>query len=296
MNPETLIGRTPNLQPPSPTVLRLLDLLNKPDADYDEAIAIVNRDAVLSARLLAICNSAAYGLAQSVASIEQGVLYLGMSEIHRLVLSLSFGSQISPELPGYDMEAGALWHHSLVTALLTPHVLRLSKSFAADASIAYTAGLVHDIGKLVIGQALNAATRDRLHQMVQAGESILLDAEKSVIGCDHAEVGACLLRQWRIPEIIAEAVAHHHHPNLDGSGSLSAHVHAADAVAHQIGASPGWESFAFSLDESAITFLGLSGADIEALTFAALDCREKVLEQEKVIPRKNTAARMGNTG
>ena len=293
MNAETLIDRTPNLQVPSPTVVRLLNLLNNPDADYDEVIATVNRDAVLSAKLLAICNSTSYGLAQPVASVGQGVLYLGFGEIHRLVMALSFGSKISVGLAGYDMEAGVLWHHSLVTALLTPRVLGLSRKFTTDTSIAYTAGLVHDIGKLVIGQALDAAARERLHQIVQAGETSLLQAEKLVIGCDHAEVGACLLQQWRIPEIIVEAVAHHHQPNLDGSGSLSALVHVADAVAHQTGASPGWESFAFSLHESALTFLGLTGADLEALTFAALDCQESAAKQKTVNLPENPAARMG---
>ena len=146
MNAETLIDRTPNLQVPSPTVVRLLNLLNNPDADYDEVIATVNRDAVLSAKLLAICNSTSYGLAQPMASVGQGVLYLGFGEIHRLVMELSFGSQIGSGLSGYDMEAGVLWHHSLVTALLTPRVLGISKKFATDTSIAYTAGLVHDIG------------------------------------------------------------------------------------------------------------------------------------------------------
>ena len=296
MNAETLIGRTPNLQAPSPTVVRLLNLLNNPDADYDEVIATVNRDAVLSAKLLAICNSTSYGLAQPVASVGQGVLYLGFGEIHRLVMALSFGSQIGSGLSGYDMEAGVLWHHSLVTALLTPRVLGISKKFATDTSIAYTAGLVHDIGKLVIGQALDAAARERLHQIVQAGETSLLQAEKSVIGCDHAEVGACLLQQWRIPEIIVEAVAHHHQPNLDGSGSLSALVHVADVVAHQTGASPGWASFAFSLHESALTFLGLSLADLEALTFAVLDCQESVAKRQTVTSPKNSTARMGVAG
>lgn len=293
MNAETLISRTPNLQAPSPTVLRLLDLLNNPNADYDEVVTTVSRDPVLSAKLLGVCNSAGYGLPQPVASLDQGMLYLGFGEIHRLLMALSFGGQIATPLSGYDMEAGVLWHHSVVTALLTPRVLAISKKITVDTSIAYTAGLVHDIGKLVIGQTLESEARERIHQIVQAGKTSLLQAEKLVIGCDHAEVGACLLQQWRIPEIIVEAVAHHHQPSLDGSGSLSALVHVADAVAHQTGASPGWESFAFSLHESALTFLGLSIADLEALTFAALDCQESVAKQTTVTSPESSTARMG---
>lgn len=287
MKAETLIGKTPNLQAPSPTIVRLLNVLNNPDADYDEVISIVARDVVLSAKLLGLCNSAIYGLARPVSSLEQAVLHLGYGEIHRLVMALSFGGQIGVELPGYDMDAGTLWRHSLVTALLTPRVMALSKQFNTDTSTAYTAGLMHDIGKLVIGQTLDAATRAEIHRLVEEEKRSLLDAEKSVIGCDHAEIGACLLRQWRIPQVIIEAVEHHHNPPLDKGAQLSAVVHVADALAHQTGSSPGWASFAIVIHEDALKSLHLTEANLEALTFAALDCQEKVALQEKgVAPEK----------
>lgn len=294
MNAETLIGKTPNLHAPSPTVVRLLNLLNDTNADYDEVISTVSRDVVLSAKLLALCNSASYGLAQPVASLEQGVLYLGYGEIHRLVMALSFGGPIGNELPGYDMDAGALWRHSLVTALLTPRALALSRTLGADTSIAYTAGLLHDIGKVVIGQTLNADSRQKIHRLVERREASLLEAEKTVIGCDHAEIGASLLRQWRIPEIIVEAVAFHHHPQLEGAGHLSAVVHVADAIAHQTGASPGWESFAVVRHEAALTTLQLSGTQLELLTLAALDCEETVARQEKIATARKPGGRVGD--
>ncbi|MFO1511415.1 MAG: HDOD domain-containing protein [Verrucomicrobiota bacterium] len=290
MKAETLIGKTPNLHPPSPTVVRLLGLLNNPDADYDEVISTVSRDPVLSAKLLALCNSASYGLAQPVASIDQGVLYLGYGEIHRLVMALSFGGPIGSELPGYDMDAGELWRHSLVTALLTPRALALAQAAGVDTSIAYTAGLLHDIGKVVIGQVLSPEACRRIHQMVGTGDTPLLEAEKRVLGCDHAEIGACLLRQWRIPEIIVEAVALHHRPQAEGAGQLAAVVHVADAIAHQTGASPGWESFAVVRHEAALTKLQLTGTQLELLTLAALDCEEKVAQQERLCAAKPLAA------
>lgn len=280
MNAETLIEKTPNLRAPSPTVVRLMYLLSEPDADYEEVIAFVSRDAVLSAKLLRLCNSSCYGLAQPVSSLDQAVMYLGYGEIHRLVMALSFGGPIGAALPGYDMDAGALWRHSLITALLTPRVLALSKQLNMDTSTAYTAGLVHDIGKLVIGHSLEAATCTQIHRFVEAGEGSLIEAEKSFLGCDHAEIGGCLLRKWRIPEIICEAVQHHHHPSPDGGAQLSAVVHVADALAHQIGASPGWGSFAIVIHDAALTSLNFSGADLEVLTLAALDCHEKATQQE----------------
>lgn len=290
MNAETLIGKTPNLQAPSPTVVRLLTLLNNENADYDEVITTVSRDAVLSAKLLALCNSVTYGLAQPIASLEQGVLYLGYGEIHRLVMALSFGSQIGVELPGYDMDAGTLWKHSLTVALLTPRVLAISKQTSVDTSVAYTAGLLHDIGKLVIGRALEAPQRAKIHQLVESREASLLDAEKLVIGCDHAEVGASLLHHWRIPDVVVEAVANHHKAPAGRNDLLSAAIHLADATAHQTGASPGWESFAVARHDSALTILQLSAVDLDNLIFGAFDCQEKVAQQERIASHKAVPA------
>ena len=282
MTAETLVGKANNLQAPSPTVVRLLSLLNSPDADYDEVIRTVGCDAVLSAKLIAVCNSASYGLAKPVGSVEQGVLILGYGEIHRLVMALNFASQLGTENSAYSMDAGTLWRHSLVTAQLTPRIVARARNGGADTSIAYTAGLLHDIGKIVIGQTLASRTRDEIRRQVEEDGISLLKAEKAVIGCDHAEVGGCLLRKWRIPGPIAEAAAWHHTPRAGGAGNLSAAVHIADAITHQIGASPGWKSFAVTIDETAITSLGLSAGDLDALTIVAFDLNEEICKHEDI--------------
>ncbi|MCE9610474.1 MAG: HDOD domain-containing protein [Chthoniobacter sp.] len=280
MKPETLIGKTPNLVVPSPTVARLLHLLSGDDADYDEIVATIGRDLVLTTKLLALCNSAGFALAKPVASLKQAVNYLGYCETLRLVMALNFGAQVEVEIPGYAMEGGALWHHSLVTALLSSQVIGLSRRIALDGSIAYTAGLVHDIGKIVIGHFLDAEMRARVQSLIETSGVSLVAAEKEVIGCDHAEVGACLLRQWRIPEVIAEAVADHHHPPLGKGPRLSAAVHIADVIAHQTGSSPGWGSFAVTAHADALTALNLNNKDLNTLTFAALDAAEKAARPE----------------
>lgn len=276
MMAETLIGSTPNLRAPSHSVLRLLHILNDLNADCDEVIHIVAEDPVLTGKLLALCNSARYGLAKPVASIQQAVQYLGFGEIHRIVIALGFGDTIGTPLPGYDMEAGDLWRHSLVAAQLAPHVARLSRHTEVDSSVAYTAGLLHDIGKIVIGQTIDEVTRERIRHLVEHESVSVLEAENTMLGCDHAEIGACLLRQWHIPEILTDAVATHHKPRLNGRASLSAVVHAADAIAHQVGASPGWGSFAVNRDSGAWNALELSEQDLEVLTFQAIESDTKL--------------------
>lgn len=287
MKIESLIGRVRNLRTPSPTVIRLLSVLDAPDPDMDEVISTVNQDAVLSAKLLGVCNSAYFGLAQPISSVDQGVLHLGFNEIHRLLMALGFGEIVGAKVPCYDMEAGTLWQHSLVTALLAPRVIASARTIQMETSVAYTAGLLHDIGKLVIGQLLDDKGREQIHQHVENQGVSLVEAERAVLGADHAGIGACLLQQWRIPKVIVDAVEHHHEPPENVVG-LSHVVHVADAMAHQSGASPGWGSFAITVHESALTALRLTSANVEDLTISALDAQEKAAQQQaKGAPMRN---------
>lgn len=271
MSIESILSQAWSLQPPSATIIQLLDLISDPDADFREAVATIECDSVLSAKLLARCNTVQLGLAQPLGSVKQCVLHLGYAEIHRLILSLSFGPQLGGELPGYDMAAGTLWQHSLTTARLTPKILSLALNSEMDASIAYTAGLVHDLGKLVVAQLLNASLKKHIHDLMADEGKTLLEAEVATLGADHAEIGAELLDYWRLPGPIVEAVRHHHAPSQARPTKLAAAIHVANTVAHQVGDSPGWHGFAFTFDPSALTTLRITAKELEKFTSQAMD-------------------------
>lgn len=278
MNPETLIASVPTIPAPSPSVARLLDLLARPDGDNDDMIKVVRQDGVMSAKLLGLCNSAAYGLSAPVSSIEQAVLLLGHLEIHKLVMAVGFGGALSPAMPGYAMQDGELWKHSLLTAYTAVAVTALAKRCNIDPSIAYTGGLIHDIGKIVITHTLHSEAQEHLRQIVSFGSKSLVEAEREVVGCDHAEVGACLLKQWGLPAVLVEAVANHHAPTSKPRPLLSAIVHVADIVALEAGISPGLASFAMRVDESAVEALGLDREQLESLVVSAYDSLARVEE------------------
>ncbi len=278
MKPEALIASVPKIPAPSPSVARLLELVARPDADNDDMIKVVRQDGVMSAKLLGLCNSAAYGLAAPVTSIEQAVLMLGQLEIHKLVMSVGFGGALSPAMPGYAMQDGELWKHSLLTAYTAVAVTALAERVTADPAIAYTAGLIHDIGKVVITHALKPEDQTQLRQLVDFGGKSLLEAEREVVGCDHAAVGACLLQQWGLPALLIEAVANHHAPVVSPVPMLSAIVHVADIVALEAGVAPGVASFAMRVDESAVAALGVGRATVEALVLSAYDSLARVEE------------------
>ena len=118
----------------------------------------------------------------------------------------------------------------------------------------------------------------RLRQVIEQGSKSLIEAEREVIGCDHAEVGACLLKQWGLPAMLVEAVANHHAPVAAPVPMLSAIVHVADIVALNAGISPGIASYAMRVDESTVEALGIGREMVEALILSAYDSQARVEE------------------
>lgn len=282
MKPLELIARVPNLPTPAPSVMRLISALARPDGDNDDVARIIAQDGVLSAKLLARCNNASYGLSEPISSIDQAVLYLGQSEIKKLAMSLGFAGSLTPELKGYAIGDSELWRHSLLTAYVAVAIAAKKPRIVPDPSIAYTAGLIHDIGKTLISHALNSVAQSAVLELVERKESSLIDAEREVLGTDHAEVGAALLRKWNLPEILVEAVENQHKPVSKPKPQLSAVVHVADVVALEAGCAPGLGSFAMHPDDAAIEALGLDANSLDQLVVASFDWLAEVKDMVAV--------------
>jgi putative nucleotidyltransferase with HDIG domain len=277
MNTEMLIERVGDLRSPPQSVSRLLELLPRADVDSDEIVGIIERDSVLTAKLLALCNSAAFGFASEISSVAQAVLQLGSREVGRLVLSLSFGSRLSRPLPGYAIGGRELLVHSVLTGKLAEQIIP-SCTVEFEPSVAYTAGLLHDIGKAVLDQVLDDRTQAQIRRLIEAEAVPRLEAERAVLSCDHAELGRVLLGRWRIPEVIVEAVGNHHAPPLAGGPRLSCLIHLANCLAHEIGSAPGWDGYAMRVLEPAAAALGLDADATDRLLILAHETLQKVEE------------------
>jgi putative nucleotidyltransferase with HDIG domain len=208
-----LVATVKNLPPVSQAALRLVGLLDQPTVSNDDVVSVLKYDNVLTAKLLRACNSPYFGLEEPVRSVDQAVLILGHQQILHIVLTLAFGGAMMTPLPGYAVEANELWQHSLTTAMAAEVIANEYPEMNFDSQVAFTAGLLHDIGKLVLGQTLTPDSQHAIRNLVARGQVSRTDAERQVLGTDHAEVGASLLQSWRLPEDIVEAVAHHHPPS-----------------------------------------------------------------------------------
>jgi putative nucleotidyltransferase with HDIG domain len=265
MTADEIVARAKDLPVVSETARKLVIQLNQPDLHRDELVETVRCDNVLTAKLLRVCNSANSGMREPVLSVDQALLLLGDNMVFRIVCAIGFGGSLGMAAPGYDTEANGLWTHSLSTALGAEYLAEVESYGNFLPSTAFTAGLLHDIGKLVISKVLTPKARAGIRSKI-AGQSLSrVKAEKAVLGADHCEVGACLLKRWSLPELIVEAVADHHSPVLKPAIQLSAVVYLANCAAHLCGAAPGWEAQAIQAKNTAAEVLGMDVEKVEQI-------------------------------
>ena len=207
MNPADLyIDRVQHL-PPAPTVAtRLLELLNDPDRDIERIVELISYDPSLTAEMLKRCNSVFFRGTQPSSSLLEAVSRLGFTEVYGLAMAL-VGSRVLTMLqPGTALDTGKLWRHSVATAVTAA---TLAARVQEQDLVAFTAGLLHDIGKLVFASAEGTRYGQILGKAGAFGPA-LVKAERAAFGLTHADLGARLLARWGLPAGITRAVLFHH--------------------------------------------------------------------------------------
>jgi putative nucleotidyltransferase with HDIG domain len=276
MTPNEIIAKVKNLPTVSQAALRLVGLLDQPAISNDDVVVVLKYDNVLTAKLLRACNSPYFGFDEQISSVEQAVLILGHQQILHMVLSLAFGGVMSTSLPGYAIEAKELWSHSLTTAVAAEQLVKSGLPIETEPPVAFTAGLLHDIGKLALNQVLDVGAQLAIRERIAQSHVPRNVAEREILGTDHAEVGARLLETWRLPDEIVEAVANHHQPVTAPEPKLSAIIHVSDCLVHQIGSNLGWDSYAIIADARANEALGITPDKLEGLMISVHDSAAQV--------------------
>jgi putative nucleotidyltransferase with HDIG domain len=199
------------------------------DQRYTSQIAeIIRRDPSLTARLLRLVNSVYYGMAKPVKNIEEAVFYLGVRQIRQLAMVTPIIEDFQRLAEGRHFPWRQFWRHCIAVALMTREITDLLLS--QDEEIDYVAGLIHDVGKIVMASAFPQHFNEIYHDQAQMNGD-LLEREKNILGVDHAELGAMYLRKQRLPEVFIEIVQCHHCPqHARIQTTPTAAVHVADLL------------------------------------------------------------------
>lgn len=220
------LGRLPSIPK---TFFEIEDELGKESFSLQKIAEIIRNDLVMSAKILHIVNSAFFGLAKNISDINQAVNILGANTIKSLIIyahvfkSYKGSAQVEQMLKN-------IWEHSLRVAKGSKNIMTSLGDSKSEVEAAYMSGLLHDIGKIIIVDC--DKYRNEILSKMELDKLKYNEAEKLVLGTTHADIGAYLLRLWGLPEIVTEAVLHHHDANRfeEGDINILTAVHLANVI------------------------------------------------------------------
>jgi len=233
-------------------VMELLNSIDQEDVDISVLAKKVSHDQALTAKTLRLANSSLYGLQVKVTTIQQAITYLGFQTTRNLITAAAItGCFAEGHCPGFDHKA--FWRHSIATAACAK-VLARQMRFNQD--YAFTAGLLHDIGRLVLVSCFPEQYAEAIAYR-DAHDSFMLDAERTVLGVDHVDAGMALAEHWNFSDTMRLAIGGHHDPEAPGAGFLAAIIHVADAIVHALDLSQYEDDLVPPVSTVAWTALGL---------------------------------------
>jgi HD-like signal output (HDOD) protein len=230
----TLLVRSAyQLEPLPPSLSRLAALTTREDPDPAEITEVVSFDPVLTARLLRVANSSFSAPARPITNIRDAVIRLGAGLVFSVAVGCCARPLMAREIPGYGLSAGELWRHSVRAALAAEAAGAVCATrIPAEA---FTAALLHDLGKLVLGRFLTPESATLLRRAVEEGGVETAQAEVDILSLHHGEVGAVIAQHWQLPAGIVQGILYHHDP-VEGGQTVCYVTYLADVVAKSVGA------------------------------------------------------------
>jgi HD-like signal output (HDOD) protein len=245
------------------TAIRAQQILADPMASFKEVSSIIKEDQAMTIRILKAANSAYYGLVGQVSSVQHASVVLGYKTLSELITAASASDYLVKVLEGYDQDAETLWRHSLAVAI--GGKLLAGKRKPKLEGDAFTVGLFHDIGKVVLDPYVAEQKETFVETRKQYGQDTT-EAERQLFGFDHAELAADLCRQWNIPELLGLAIRYHHFPEDSENNDLAHVLHAANCWAHKMELEEGAEEDPLAnIQEETYSTLGLDEAGLTEL-------------------------------
>ncbi|MCF8152155.1 MAG: HDOD domain-containing protein [Burkholderiaceae bacterium] len=244
-------------------VMELLQTMGEEDVNIERLAQGIGNDQALAARTLRVANSPFYGMQGKIDTIAEAITVLGFVNVRSLVTTAGIASTLRGNNTA-GFEAQIFWRHCLGVASCAA---TLGPFARLRPETLFLAGLLHDIGRLVL-VSTHPATFAEIQQRHKQNDCLPVDAEREVLGFDHAQIGGELCRHWRIPASIADAVERHHQVNPQATGKpadMADLVHLADVIAHSLDLTHYADAMVPPPDDAAWRRLGLGATDLRAV-------------------------------
>lgn len=195
---------------------KLMSLLREKDVSFDEIEKILRHDPGLAANVLRLANSAYFGIPNKVRNLKQAIVLLGVKRFAQIAVGACVNQTMDKAVEGYGLSPGQLWLHSIAVSTIAEALAKNRK--VVEAGDFFVPALLHDLGKLVMGEFVKAERR-KIKDLVDKGVPFVI-AEKDILGTDHAEIAALILSNWHFPGDLIDAVRWHHYPEGTKNSNL----------------------------------------------------------------------------
>ncbi len=255
--------------PTMPTIAaKVMQLVNDPASSAEDIARFITKDLALTSKVLRLANSAFYGIPRTISSVNSAIVILGFNTVRSLVLSASVVKIFPGRADNNGFDRKAFWKHSFMVGMTSRMLAQMyRKKKMVDVEIAFSAGLLHDVGKLILEQF---AGDDYLPVIAEARKQglPLYQLEKTMLGLTHADISAMLIEKWQMPNELREPILYHHFPTDAGEHlDVALLIHIANYLCHKKGlGSMDEEPFGplHTDAEQLLTALGPSLEEIEA--------------------------------
>jgi HD-like signal output (HDOD) protein len=271
-----ILNRLTELPPMPQVMFKAREIMNDPTSSFKALADILENDQAMATRVLRLSNSAYYGLAGKVTSLQHAAVLLGYKTVGEVVSMASSAKLLGDSLEGYKLDSGDLWKHSLAVAIGSRLIAgRKRKEFENDA---FSAGLIHDAGKIVLNKYI-LERREIFEDYMADNQKSFLDAEKDILGFDHSAIASEMCNVWKIPKALTSAICFHHYPAQSNENVLANIVHVADSLALMSGIGAGVDGMLYKMDPRAQELLGLNEAELREILDETVESVEKITEQ-----------------
>jgi len=260
---DKIIDHIDRLKPIPKLAHRIMSIADDPLSSMADLAAVIKYDQAITANILKVANSPYFGLRKKVDSIQQAITYLGMDQILDLVLIHVSGGNLKGGQKGYDLDGGELWRYSVSSAVLARKVAELKK--IKTSHLVFTAALLKDIGKVVLNDYVGEYL-DEIAGLVSTQNISFRQAEKAVIGIDHAELGRIVARKWHFSQRMEEMIGNHHLDDRWDENDLEMCViYLADTLCMMMGIGVGSDGLAYRFHRKVIEKLDLTEKDLQII-------------------------------
>ncbi len=273
-----LLSKVKEMPPLPQSIVQILEITKDENFSTQKLAKVFERDPTLAVNILKLANMPYYGFTSKISTISHAIVCLGVETVKSIALTSSTQGMLNKEISAYCLEEGMLWHHSIASATCARIIAQRIKY--ADCEEAYIAGLLIDIGKII----LSSFAVDEFELVSKRSKDSKVSfnkAEQEILGFGHPQIGARIIKQWNLPPALVEAVQYHHQPNdAETFTTLAYIVHLADAISGMLGIGLGSDGLMYTFEDRTLEVLGLKNEEIETIMSELADKSQEQGEQQ----------------